>query len=447
MSGDDPRKVGIDDHLRAGGRYEDLLRVEVGGWPTLAPEALIGLAGRVVETIRPHTEADDVAILGHFLAGVGNEIGPGPHARVEFDQHPCRLFVGIVGRSAKARKGTAWSTPSYLLYAVDPTWARTRIKGGLSTGEGLIDNVRDARQREDKTGAIVTDDAGESDKRLLVIETELASVFRRMNQESNSLSAVLRQAWDSGTLSTLTRNNPLRATGAHISVIGHSTTEEIQRHLTATEMANGFANRFLWLLVRRSKELPEGAGLEPLVLAPLVKELREVVAAAARLALIQRDGEARELWREVYPALSAGEEGLVGGIIARAEAQTLRLSVLYAVLDRSPVVRVPHLRAALALWNYAEASARRLFGGRLGIPLADIILGEIQRRGLLTRSEVSSLLGRHRPAAEIDHALTQLLARGLVRRRTETTLGRPVEFWEPGTPAKKAKEAKEGGGA
>src|SRR3712207_8305102 len=32
------------------------------------------------------------------------------------------------------------------------------------------------------------------------------------------------------------------------------------RHLSETEAANGFANRFLWIMVRRSKELPFGGG-------------------------------------------------------------------------------------------------------------------------------------------------------------------------------------------
>jgi hypothetical protein len=97
---------------------------------------------------------------------------------------------------------------------------------------------------------------------------------------------------------------------------------------------------------------------------------------------------------------------------------------------------------------HAEASARRLYGGRLGIPLAEIILAELRRRGgPMTRTEINNLLGRHRQASDIEHALTILLARGLARRRTENTLGRPVEFWEAVTTANKAKEAKEGGEA
>ena len=66
------------------------------------------------------------------------------------------------------------------------------------------------------------------------------------------------QAWDSGDLGTLTKNSSTRATGAHISLIGHITADELRRYLTQTEQANGFGNRHLWFCVKRSKELPHG---------------------------------------------------------------------------------------------------------------------------------------------------------------------------------------------
>lgn len=155
-------------------------------WPRLAPEAFHGLAGRLVEAIDPYTEADPVATLAHTLAAVGNLIGPGPHARVQHDRHPCRLNVALVGRTGKGRKGTAWSTPRHLLAQIDPVWAARRVTTGLSSGEGLVYHVRDARQESlpvRERGRVVGHeavevDAGEPDKRLLVIEPELAVVLR-----------------------------------------------------------------------------------------------------------------------------------------------------------------------------------------------------------------------------------------------------------------------------
>lgn len=423
---------GIDDYIAAGATAETIAAMSrISFTPEMAPEAFHGIAGRIVRAIEPYSEADPVAILMHVLIGFGNMIGRGPHALVERTEHTCGEFVVLVGASSKGRKGQAWSTPRYLLGQVDEPWAKTRIKSGLSSGEGVISNVRDERWGLNKKGDRVLEDEGESDKRLLIIEPELATVLRRMQGDTNSLSAVLREAWETGNLSTLTKNSPLRATGAHISIIAHTTREELVTSLTETDRANGFANRFLYLLVRRSKCLPEPAAIPDAVLRPLIDELRAVAQEHHRRVLV-RDDEARALWAAVYPKLSEGEPGLLGAVLARAEAHVLRLSLVYAVLDRAAVIREEHLSAALAVWDFAEASARRIFGERLGITMADTILAAL-RAGARTRTEIRDLFKRNKPAAEIEAVLHLLAEGGKAKRSTrppEGGDGRPVETWE-----------------
>ena len=94
------------------------------------------------------------------------------------------------------------------------------------------------------------------------MESEFASVLRVAGRDGNTLSAILRDAWDRGRLQTMTKNNAAKATGAHVSLIGHVTADELRRELSSTEAGNGFANRFLWVCARRSKELPEGGDLQ-----------------------------------------------------------------------------------------------------------------------------------------------------------------------------------------
>jgi hypothetical protein len=92
----------------------------------------------------------------------------------------------------------------------------------------------------------------------MIVEGEFAGPLRAMSREGNTLSVLLRQGWDGVKLATLTKNSPLKATDAHISIIGHITRTELLRLLSETEAHNGFANRFLWLVVHRSKALPFG---------------------------------------------------------------------------------------------------------------------------------------------------------------------------------------------
>ena len=114
----------------------------------------------------------------------------------------------------------------------------------------------------------------------------------------------------------------------------------------------------------------------------------------------------------------------------RAEAQVLRLSLLYALLDGVGVIRAEHLLAALAVWEYAEASARYIFGDALGNPIADRVLDQLRTAPEgLTRTEIRDLFGRHGKGSDIDIALRTLVEMGLVRREHVDTNGRPAERW------------------
>jgi len=349
----------------------------------------------------------------------------------------------LVGSTSKGRKGQAWSTPKALLERVDPKWAGERVRSGLSSGEGLIYHVRDAQEKEEPVKErgqavryqTVVVDPGVHDKRLLIFEPELASVLRRMNGETSSLSAVMRQAWDSGDLSTLTRREPLRATGAHISVIAHVTDEELVANLTETERANGFANRFLFCIVSRSKLLPEGGGVAEETLKPLVANLhRAIVLTTENPRELRRTPEAREMWAAVYPALSEGQPGLLGAVLARAEAHVLRLSLLYAVLDGASAVDVVHLAAALALWDYADASARLIFGHRSGLGDLDRVVSALRARGPLNQTEISSLFYRNKTADQLAILLRLGEEGGRIRRiptsPSQARGGRPINRWE-----------------
>lgn len=78
-----------------------------------APAAYHGLAGDIVRTIAPHTEADPAALLFQLLTAFGNSVGSGPCFRVEATLHRANLFCVLVGASSKARKGTSWKINSH----------------------------------------------------------------------------------------------------------------------------------------------------------------------------------------------------------------------------------------------------------------------------------------------------------------------------------------------
>jgi hypothetical protein len=400
-------------------------------WPTLDDAAMHGLPGRIVRAMEPHTEADPMALLISLLCAFGNAIGRGAYFRVASDVHHLNLFVALVGESSKARKGMSWNFVEELMGAVDEEWVGEHVASGLSTGEGLIYHVRDRVEGEDKDGKLILIDEGVADKRLLAVEAELGGLLKVMGRDGNTLSPVIRQAWDGGRLRTLTKNSPLKATDAHISMVGHVTKPELMRQLTETEAANGFANRYLWVLVRRSKLLPRGGEWPKVDKTSLIWQLRSALDFGKRPVEIMPTDEAWLDWEVIYGPLSEGKPGMFGAVTGRAEAQVLRIAALFAVMDEFEYIEREHLAAGLAVWQYAEDSARHIFGDATGDQVADTILLALGAAGQvgMTRTQIRDLFGRNLKADRITQALALLLKDGRLSVSTESTGGRPIERW------------------
>lgn len=392
-------------------------------WPDAIDQAAFhGIAGEIVSIIEPHTEADPAALLIQTLTAAGSVIGRGPHVRVEGDEHHGNLFSVIVGQSAKARKGTSWGRVRRLFEMLPDEWGARRVQSGLSSGEGVIWAVRDE---------VSDDDPGVDDKRLCLVESEFAGLLRVMTRDGNIVSRIVRDAWDRGDLQTLTKNSPARATGAHISIIGHITRDELVRYLDRTEAANGFANRFLYIASKRSKLLPFGGTLKDSDLLDPARRLAEVITEARKIQSVAMDAQAARIWEGVYRILSADHPGLYGSIIARAEAQALRLALVYALMDGSASIRPDHLRAALAVWEYSAASARYAFGDSTGDPVIDQLMQALRDAGSdgMTRTEIRDLFKRHKSSNRIDQSLQSLERSGRVVCEHIPTDGRPREVW------------------
>ncbi|SBW10957.1 hypothetical protein KL86DPRO_70107 [uncultured delta proteobacterium] len=199
-------------------------------WPVLPREALPGLAGEFVALATRGSEADPAAVLITFLARFGAEIygfapGKGPYIRVGETRHPPRLYAAIAGASSRARKGTSAKPILRAFKEIPAKWRQgppvaDHTGGPLSSGEGLA-----FRLREREEGA--EPDEGENtagqpeDKRLFVLDEELAAAAANMKREGNTLSMALRSFWDSGDYEPLTKNAQVRVREAHVGIVTH----------------------------------------------------------------------------------------------------------------------------------------------------------------------------------------------------------------------------------
>jgi hypothetical protein len=380
----------------------------------MAAEAFHGIAGDFVRLIEPHTEADPAALLTNFLIAAGVLFGR--HARCVADgkTHFPVDYLVMVGKSGESRKGTASTRTLNVINRVEENFSDEHVLSGLSSGEGLIKGMSNELQSPDLPG------------RYLGFLPEFGSLLEVMTRQGNTISAVLREAWDGDRLRVLTRNEPLDVSNVNLSIIAHVTPEELLNNLTATDRVNGFANRFLFVLVRRSKFLPEGGA--DVNVSGIVSRLHAAVSDAKGRGVIRRDEMAREFWAEAYRRLTTGRDGIRGALCSRAEAHTPRLSLLYALLDSADEIRLEHLRAALAVWDYSERCINWIFTAQSGDVEADRILRALAS-GPMSLSELHGVFGRTRTAEWLQAKLADIVRKGKIITMIKLANRKSVQAW------------------
>jgi hypothetical protein len=400
--------------------------------PPLGEAAYHGPLGHFLRDLASHTEATDAAVLAHLLPALGVYIGPGPHCcDGSGNKQPPRVNTVLVGPTSTGRKGTALAPVDRAMELFDPEFWKAQRVGGLATGEGLVAKVAD---REEWDEATKTKNTIIVDKRLYVVEEEFSKVLAQIRRDNNILSQIFRESFDSGNLAVMTRGAPLQAFGAHISVTGHITPEELLDRFNHIEMANGFGNRFLWFAIKSDKVLPRCQPIPDAVFTEFLKRIRHVKSINA--APVPLADASMGLWeKEIYPSLREDKPGMSGHLIARGSAIVLRLALIYFLLDPpskgvSKGIAPVHMDAALAVWDYCTKSVEMLFKTKAGTFLGDKIL-DLLSAGPMTTDAMNDHLSI-KQKADAPRERANLEAAGLIRRtvRKPEGAGRPATVWE-----------------
>ena len=419
--------------------------LDLDPWPELLPNACPGVLGDFVDLATRKSEADPAAVcittLVRFCAeiyGYRESKCGGPYTMIGDTLHPPRLFAVICGNSSKARKGTS-SHPVKRLFNISRYTnsqseyhrilpART-TSGPLSTGEGVAYSLRDITEEEREKLKKKNQNAElyeNGDKRLFILESEFGSSLSCMQRQGNNLSQALREFWDHGSYSPLTKHEYIEVHNAHVNIIGHITIEELKNLLDKVQIFNGLANRFLWVCSRRSKLVPRPEPIPETEFCKIQKEFWKIIALSQRKNEIKFADSANDLWDSQYCALSAEYSGLFGAVVSRAEAQVHRLALVYALLDGKDKIEESHLTSALSMWQYCHDSAARIFG-RISSnnPLAEKIIKILQNNGSMSSTELHSHLSNHVSAKEMKSILTDLEMHGRIAITRNSTAGRP----------------------
>lgn len=401
-------------------------------FPTLRSEAYQGLIGAMAQALEPHTEADPVGILLGMLTCFGNIVGRGACLTIGARRHSPALFVAIVGRTSDG-KGDSWSNAKWAFQQVETEWSKECVVNGIGSGEGLVELVADPQKKIDDGVLLV--DGGATDKRCLLRLSEMSRVFRLNRRETATIGDMLKEAWDGETLAVPNRKktgNRLTASEYAISFVGDIQPDVLRKLLTAgMEAFDGSANRYLWCLVRsRDLDLDDGGSVQPL--EAFLDRLKAALDYAKQAGEMAWDEEAATLRKENFRRLKHSADEVPH--TDRAKAQVCRLAMIYALADRSNVIRAEHYRAALAITDYCIASAQMLFARESPTvsPLASRLLAIIKAKPGTSRTDIYDATQRNITRGAIIKALAELRDAGLAHCRTEATGGRNAECWYEG---------------
>jgi hypothetical protein len=202
------------------------------------------------------------------------------------------------------------------------------------------------------------------------------------------------------------------------TLVGLITWAELLEVLKDSEMASGFVNRRLTMLVHRVRKISRpGKMTEPdkikerdAIVAYLEEVLKWIesrkndvdpVEGTVGLKIVWSD-EAGKVWDTFYNGLGDDDPEY----LTRAEVFVMRLGMIYALLDRSDTIRLAHLEAALAVWSYAEQSSRQVYGNPIPSNVVKL-MSRALAAGYLKRGAVNNLFGRHMGTEWLDWVMEE----------------------------------------
>jgi len=370
---------------------EKLLGIEPEDWPKVGNEAFYGPIGELASLVNVY-EADKMFLLVTLLTTLSVMVGPGPSTNVGPIRQSGSLFAVMVGDSASG-KGGSWGAFKPLLQMIDPDFFSGQpmhVVGGFGSGEIVVKTAASLTQpAEDKGDG--TYSIPKNDTRMLIKESEFAKLLRITQRKDSVLGQIMCDAFDGEPLQhrTMKNDKPLIALDHHIGVLAHITPQELDATLTSLEAANGFGNRFLWVLGKSSGHVPFSADefdYTPEELAELseeeLAELQDIgglpeydmVEARRLIEIIQErlqqaahkryrlSPTAAKRFKELEAVIVSDKPGgLAEPLIARGRVHFIRMALVYAIMDGSTFIREAHLEAAFAVWMYCRDSVVRLW--------------------------------------------------------------------------------------
>ncbi|GEM_PF-1131772 len=429
-----PEKCDAEDWLSTGHKLEDLTfrvwepapkiatvtppqarRVD---FPLELPDSVWrGVVRDYRDMLARTTEAADSFHLFTFLACAGSVIGRRAFIRYGLSLHG-NLYVCIVGPTAEGRKTTSLRHAERAIREVDPSW---RVLRGLSSAEGLLSQVADPWEKKNAKDTVVAQ-GGTADKRLMAWLSELSTLLKKARQDSvSNIIPLLTEAFDCPPdLCLPTRNDPITVTEPYISLITASTPSWLE-DLADRDIMGGFGNRFVYVLGPPKAPIPFPDPPDARLMEKVVSHIGDVLLWLPDSLEVTLTGPARDLWAEFYTRWKGQTwpDETLGAVLQRIPDITLKVALIYAVLEKRREIDADILTAAIDAGGYCVASAQRIFSGfhaTRASKLESRVL-EVLKEGPVKSWALHRAIGGGRYSSdEINRALDALCRAGSVSR-------------------------------
>ena len=271
-------------------------------------------------------------------------------------------------------------------------------------------------------------DEGPTVSHLMVIE-ELATLLTRGGWEGSTLLSFLTETFDTPDRYEIPfRKNPVLVEEPTPSLVAGTTIEWFWKGMREIDVHGGFGNRIFFITGTPKPPIPLPAKPTP----EIVAELRTILHGLQQYPVTELflTPEANALWVEFYHAWKGTSwPELTTAAIKRIPAYIIKLSMVYACLEKTPLITKDQLQAAIMVGNYGAKCADRLMNRHR----QHTVQGKCENRVLHVLQDVNLPTWKiHRrisgsyTAEELARAIRALVTTGAILEASKTTRGEPI---------------------
>jgi len=338
------------------------------------PEAAWCDVGKVyLEAVRHTTSASENYHFAVFLTIAGAMLG----RRVYCGDLFPNFFTGLIGESSYAKKGTAMRYGKWMMR--DAGMSAEHWLMSMDSSSGFVREMADLQTAEKS-----------KDIWVVLHQPELSELFEKGNREGSDIFTKLTVAYDCEDLSRAVALMRSKATNTFTAVLGGADPGWLEK-IRETDLLAGIGNRFCWIPGEEREPLHKRPPIDRVLWNRVVKSLHDMKMywAGEREERLPSEftlsDDADELMEHYGKTLFHDTHGdpMIRKLCGRMEDHCKKTALVYAALERTPVIERVHLEKAITFCEFLLKGLYLIFS-KYG--LSEIVKQERRMVELITQA-------------------------------------------------------------